>query len=120
MAGGLAIALTSVSSAFAAETVTYTYDARGRLVKVEHSGAVNNNVKTEYSHDKADHRANVKITGVAGDPAVAAGIHNQDSPAVGTPVGVLLQFTQILEQTRPVPVPTDPRPPRGLGLAERV
>jgi hypothetical protein len=47
----------------AAETITYSYDAKGRLVKVERSGSVNNNVKAEYAHDKADNRTNVTVTG---------------------------------------------------------
>lgn len=49
--------------ASASETVTYTYDAKGRLVKVERSGTVNNGVKYEYAHDKANNRRNVKVTG---------------------------------------------------------
>ena len=49
--------------AIAAETITYSYDAKGRLVKVERSGTANNNVKAEYSHDKADNRTNVTVTG---------------------------------------------------------
>jgi hypothetical protein len=49
--------------AWASETITYRYDAKGRLVKVERSGSVNNNVKAEYAHDKADNRTNVKVTG---------------------------------------------------------
>jgi YD repeat-containing protein len=53
----------AATSASAAETITYTYDAKGRLVKVERTGTVNNNVKTEYTHDKADNRTNVKTTG---------------------------------------------------------
>lgn len=56
------------TSAHAAETVTYTYDAKGRLVKVERSGTVNNGVKTEYTHDKADNRQNVKVTGSPNPP----------------------------------------------------
>jgi len=55
--------LVSASPSFAAETITYTYDAKGRLVKVERTGTVNNGVKTEYTHDKADNRQNVKVTG---------------------------------------------------------
>lgn len=51
------------AAAYAAETITYRYDARGRLVKVEHSGTVNNNVNTAYTHDKADNRTNRTITG---------------------------------------------------------
>lgn len=49
-------------AAWAAETITYTYDARGRLVKVERAGSVNNGVKAEYAYDKAENRTNVKVT----------------------------------------------------------
>jgi len=52
----------AATAALANETVTYTYDARGRLVKVERSGSVNNNVKAEYKYDKADNRTNVNVT----------------------------------------------------------
>ena len=55
----LAVAL----PAQAAETITYTYDAKGRLVKVVHTGTVNNGVQTTYSQDKADNRTQVKATG---------------------------------------------------------
>ena len=47
--------------AYASETITYKYDARGRLVKVERSGSVNNNVSANYSYDKADNRTNVNV-----------------------------------------------------------
>ena len=50
-------------TAHAGETVTYTYDAKGRLVKVVHTGTVNNNVQTTYTHDKADNRKNTTTTG---------------------------------------------------------
>ncbi|WP_010543590.1 hypothetical protein [Sphingomonas elodea] len=54
----------SGSAAIAAETVTYTYDAKGRLVRVVRSGSVNNGVQTQYTLDRADNRSNVKVTGV--------------------------------------------------------
>ena len=53
----------SIPVAHAGETITYTYDARGRLVKVVHTGTVNNNLQTTYSHDKADNRKNTTTTG---------------------------------------------------------
>ena len=56
-------ALLLAHSAHAGETVTYTYDAKGRLVKVVHTGTVNNNVQTTYTHDKADNRKNTTTTG---------------------------------------------------------
>ncbi|MBB4097482.1 hypothetical protein [Sphingomonas kyeonggiensis] len=61
--GGVALSVGFASNASANETVTYTYDARGRLVKVERSGTVNNGVKTEYTLDKANNRKNVKVSG---------------------------------------------------------
>ncbi len=57
----IAAAMLAGRSANASETVNYTYDARGRLVKVEHSGTVNNNVSAEYKYDKGDNRTNVNV-----------------------------------------------------------
>lgn len=48
-------------AAYASETITYSYDARGRLVKVERKGTVNNNVTANYTYDKADNRTNVNV-----------------------------------------------------------
>lgn len=57
-----AVLATLPAAAQSAETITYTYDAKGRLVKVVHSGTVNNNTTVEYTHDKADNRTRVKTT----------------------------------------------------------
>lgn len=62
------VAALVAGSASATETITYSYDAKGRLVKVERSGTVNNNVKAEYVQDKADNRTNVKVTGSPNPP----------------------------------------------------
>lgn len=51
------------AAAYAAETVTYSYDARGRLVQVTHTGTVNNNVASSYTYDKANNRTNKTTTG---------------------------------------------------------
>lgn len=48
-------------SGFAAETITYKYDAKGRVAEVKRSGTVNNAVQTNYTYDKADNRTNVKV-----------------------------------------------------------
>mgnify|MGYP000615519431 CR=1 FL=1 len=61
--GATAILLATTSPALAAETITYTYDANGRVVKVVRSGSVNNGKTTTYEHDKADNRRKVKVTG---------------------------------------------------------
>lgn len=52
----------------AAETITYSYDAKGRLVKVVRTGTVNDNVTTEYEHDKADNRKRLKTTNSPNPP----------------------------------------------------
>ncbi|MGH2361648.1 MAG: hypothetical protein ACRDGM_14045 [bacterium] len=64
----LGMALGISMQAEAAEKITYTYDAKGRLVKVVHSctpaaPCPNNGVQTTYQHDKADNRSNVRTTG---------------------------------------------------------
>ena len=48
-------------AAAVSETVSYTYDSRGRLVKVVRTGTVNNNVTASYSYDKADNRTVVNV-----------------------------------------------------------
>lgn len=58
----------SASPALSAENVTYSYDAKGRLVKVVRTGTVNNNVTVEYEHDKADNRTRVKTTNSPNPP----------------------------------------------------
>jgi len=60
---GIAAVTGLAAEALASETVTYTYDARGRVVAVKHSGTVNNNVQSNYAYDKADNRTNKTVTG---------------------------------------------------------
>lgn len=55
-------------AAYAAETITYSYDARGRLVQVARTGTVNNNVTTNYVYDKADNRQTKTTTGSPNPP----------------------------------------------------
>lgn len=59
----LALSIGMAPPLMATETITYTYDAQGRLVKVDRTGTVNNGASTEYTHDKADNRTKVKTTG---------------------------------------------------------
>lgn len=55
--------LVVTSFANASETITYTYDAKGRLIKVEHSGSVNNGLVANYTFDHADNRDTVTVNG---------------------------------------------------------
>lgn len=61
-------ALAAAFGAQAAETINYTYDARGRLIQVNRTGTVNNNVVTNYTIDKADNRLNKTTTGSPNPP----------------------------------------------------
>jgi len=63
----LTLALMSVA-ADAAETIAYTYDARGRVIAVALSGTVNNGVNRTYTIDKADNRTNKTTTGSPNPP----------------------------------------------------
>lgn len=49
-------------AASATETLTYSYDALGRLVKVARSGTVNNGASECYAYDRADNRSNVTVS----------------------------------------------------------
>ena len=51
------------AAAYAAETINYSYDARGRLIQVNHTGTVNNNVVTNYTLGKAANRETKTTTG---------------------------------------------------------
>ncbi len=44
------------------ETIAYSYDVKGRLTKVVHTGTVNNGIKTCYSLDKTGNRTTVVTT----------------------------------------------------------
>lgn len=66
--GSALAVIAAAAPAGAAETITYTYDARGRLVKVERTGTVNNGVTTDYVIDKADNRTNRSTSGSSNPP----------------------------------------------------
>lgn len=50
-------------AAVASETVTYTYDARGRLVEVNHTGGPASGTKVEYEYDDAHNVKRKRVTG---------------------------------------------------------
>lgn len=65
IAGALIIAGFAGAAGIASgsETVNYTYDAKGRLILVQRSGTVNNNLVANYTFDASDNRKNLKVTG---------------------------------------------------------
>lgn len=57
------VALTALgTAALAAETITYVYDAKGRLIEVKRSGSINDKVKTTYTYDRVHNRTRVVTT----------------------------------------------------------
>lgn len=62
------VALLAVSAVQATETLTYTYDAEGRLTLVSRSGSVNNGNSSGYSHDRADNRTALTVNGATPPP----------------------------------------------------
>lgn len=61
------------SAAGASEVVTYTYDAKGRLVRVQHNGGPVSGVDKQYSYDKADNRQQVSVGGASSGSGGGAG-----------------------------------------------
>lgn len=59
-----ALLMTS-GAALAAETISYKYDARGRLLEVARSGGLNNLVTTTYAHDRANNRLRKSTVGAS-------------------------------------------------------
>lgn len=55
--------ISGIGAAGGSETINYSYDAKGRLIQVRHSGTVNNNVLVNYAFDDADNRKTMNVTG---------------------------------------------------------
>ena len=66
--GGALAALTVGNAADASDTVTYSYDALGRLIAVSTSGGPNNGQAVSTGYDPAGNRANYCLA-TAGTPA---------------------------------------------------
>lgn len=72
------IGLTISTPSIAQESITYTYDALGRLIGAAHSGAANNGVNTVYCYDRAGNRTRVGVGGVSGTGPAA--VHCGNAP----------------------------------------
>ncbi|HYI40565.1 MAG TPA: hypothetical protein VE053_09630 [Allosphingosinicella sp.] len=85
-------ALAAPAAAIAAETIGYRYDARGRLIEVVRTGAVNNHT-VAYGFDKADNRIAASVAATAGPgpgPAKGYKIIPVVPQAGSPPMGVIV------------------------------
>ena len=64
----LMFTLISTDIANASETIRYIYDGRGRIIRVERTGNVNNGVITNYEYDKVNNRRRVLVQGSSNSP----------------------------------------------------
>jgi YD repeat-containing protein len=75
--------------AFGQETTTYTYDALGRVITVQHSGGPTDGTAATYSYDPASNRTNVTVTlsgnGGSGGGSGGGSVGNGD-PGAGASV----------------------------------
>lgn len=64
IACAIVAAVAATTAALASETITYSYDAKGRLVQVERKNASTSKVKstTAYTYDKVHNRTRVVTT----------------------------------------------------------
>jgi hypothetical protein len=74
-------AMTAAGAAYASETISYGYDARGRLIAVTRTGTVNDGVSTGYAYDKADNRTLRTTTGA---PEAAVPDRSYELPDAGS------------------------------------
>jgi len=63
--GALLAGMLAPCLAHATETITYSYDHRGRLVQVVHTGTVNNGLTVTYTYDKMGNRTQVVTVGAS-------------------------------------------------------
>ncbi|HEX8225553.1 MAG TPA: Calx-beta domain-containing protein [Allosphingosinicella sp.] len=63
----------AVGAAEAAETITYSYDALGRLTASSTTGTVNNGVSTGIGYDSAGNRTTYTVAGGSGPPPPPGG-----------------------------------------------
>lgn len=67
------------AAAGASEVVTYTYDAKGRLVRVQHGGGPVSGVDKQYSYDKSGNRQNATVAGAATSGTASSPVRNPTS-----------------------------------------
>lgn len=60
---GVVVAGLLAAPAWSSETVTYTYDAHGRLTQADTSGGPNDGVSVKHTYDAGHNRTKKEVTG---------------------------------------------------------
>lgn len=92
LAAAAVAVITAITPALAQETLTYTYDARGRLVSVNHGTGPNAGAVSSYSYDAADNRSNVVVS-LSGGGTTCTGVSFAASNDPAGNEGTALNFT---------------------------
>jgi hypothetical protein len=82
----LVLTTSLASPAIGGETISYSYDARGRLINAARSGSINDGLSTSYQFDKADNRVGYTASGGSGQPGTGTG---GVSPAPGAAAAII-------------------------------
>lgn len=78
----------AVSESNAAETISYSYDALGRLVRSEISGGSRHGVVQSYEFDSAGNRLQYQVTGAANRSAITLSTPSPVANSIGSGVGI--------------------------------
>lgn len=62
------------TSALATETVTYSYDALGRLIRTQRTGGPAGGIDAQTQYDPAGNRSNVSVGGAASNAPPSRGV----------------------------------------------
>jgi len=84
------VAFLATAAAYAAETITYTYDPLGRLTQLQAAGGPSNGITRTYQYDATDNRTLFQLSGAASGGSVTitplGAVANETS--VGVTIGV--------------------------------
>jgi hypothetical protein len=64
----LVFILLIADASHASENIRYIYDSKGRVVRVERTGTINNGVTIVHQYDRANNRRRVIVTGSSNLP----------------------------------------------------
>lgn len=77
-------AFVALAPALAQETLSYTYDSRGRLVRVVHASSANDGISSSFTYDDADNRTGSSVSTEGGVTTLTLSPSSLPDGTVGT------------------------------------